>query len=85
MTGDINMNNTMIENLPTPTADGNPATKKYVDDAEVDDSVFLKLDGTRKMIGNLDMNNNQIFNLPLPTGSKQPTTLGLCKQQISFS
>ena len=76
MTGDVNMNNNKIENLPTPTADGNAATKKYVDDNKVDGSVFLKLDGTRKMTGNLDMNNKQINNLPLPTSSKQPTTLG---------
>ena len=75
MTGDVNMNNNKIENLPTPTADGNAATKKYVDDNKVDGSVFLKLDGTRKMTGNLDMNNKQINNLPLPIGSKQPTTL----------
>ena len=75
MTGDVNMNNNKIENLPTPTADGNAATKKYVNDNKVDGSVFLKLDGTRKMTGNLDMNNKQINNLPLPIGSKQPTTL----------
>ena len=75
MTGDVNMNNNKIENLPTPTADGNAATKKYVDDNKVDGSVFLKLDGTRKMSANLDMNNKQINNLPLPIGSKQPTTL----------
>ena len=75
MTGDVNMNNNKIEILPTPTADGNAATKKYVDDNKVDGSVFLKLDGTRKMTGNLDMNNKQINNLPLPIGSKQPTTL----------
>ena len=67
MTGDINMNNNNIKNLPTPTADGNAATKKYVDDNKVDGSVFLKLDGTRKMTGILDIVNNRIFNLPLPT------------------
>ena len=44
MTGDVNMNNDKIENLPTPTADANAATKKYVDDNKVDGSVLLKLD-----------------------------------------
>ena len=75
MTGDVNMNNNKIENLPTPTADGNAATKKYVDDNKVDGSVFLKLDGTRKMTGILDIVNNRIFNLPLPTGLNQPATV----------
>ena len=84
MTGDVNMNNDKIENLPTPTADANAATKKYVDDNKVDGSVFLKLDGTRKMTGNLDMNNKQIYNLPLPIGSKQPTTLGFTDLKSGF-
>ena len=84
LTGDVNMNNNKIENLPTPTTDGNAATKKYVDDNKVDGSVFLKLDGTRKMTGNLDMNNKQINNLPLPIGSKQPTTLGFTDLKSSF-
>ena len=78
MTGEINMNNYKIKNLPTPTNNADPATKKYVNDADaankVDSSVFLKLDGTRKMTGNLDMQNNRIYNLPLPTGGYQPTT-----------
>lgn len=84
MTGDVNMNNDKIENLPTPTADANAATKKYVDDNKVDGSVFLKVDGTRKMTGNLDMNNKQIYNLPLPIGSKQPTTLGFTDLKSGF-
>ena len=84
MTGDVNMNNNKIEILPTPTADGNAATKKYVDDNKVDGSVFLKLDGTRKMSANLDMNNKQINNLPLPIGSKQPTSLGFTDLKSSF-
>ena len=84
MTGDVNKNNNKIENLPTPTTDGNAATKKYADDNKVDGSVFLKLDGTRKMTGNLDMNNKQINNLPLPIGSKQPTTLGFTDLKSGF-
>ena len=50
-----------ITKLKTPTGDDEAATKKYVDDSKVDGSVFLKLDGTRKMTGNLDMNNNRIL------------------------
>ena len=64
-----------ITKLKTPSDNDDAATKKYVDDSKVDGSVFLKLDGTRKMAGNLDMNNKRIFNLPNPTGSKQPIPL----------
>ena len=64
-----------ITKLKTPTDDDEAATKKYVDDSKVDGSVFLKLDGTRKMTGNLDMNNNRIFSIPAPNGSNQPTPL----------
>ena len=64
-----------ITKLKTPSDDSDAANKKYVDDSKVDGSVFLKLDGTRKMAGNLDMNNNRIFNIPAPNGSKQPTPL----------
>ena len=64
-----------ITKLKTPSNNDDAANKKYVDDSKVDGSVFLKLDGTRKMTGNLDMNNKRIFNLPNPTGSKQPIPL----------
>ena len=64
-----------ITKLKTPTDDNEAANKKYVDDSKVDGSVFLKLDGTRKMAGNLDMNNKRILNLPAPTGNNQPTPL----------
>ena len=75
MTGDIDMNNKKIENLPIPTVNDDAATKKYVDDSKVDGSVFLKIDGTRSMTGNLNMNNNRIYNIPNPNGPKQPTPL----------
>ena len=64
-----------ITKLKTPSNNDDAANKKYVDDSKVDGSVFLKLDGTRKMTGNLDMNNKRIFNIPNPTGSKQPIPL----------
>ena len=69
MTGDVNMNNNKIENLPPPTAGDQPVTKSYTD------TNFLSVDGTNKMAGNLQMDNNRIYNLPLPTRAKQPTTL----------
>ena len=64
-----------ITKLKTPTDNDDAATKKYVDDSKVDGSVFLTLDGNRKMSGNLDMNNNQIFNIPAPNGNNQRTPL----------
>ena len=69
------MNNNKIVNLGTPTSNNDASTKKYVDDSKVDGSVFLKLDGTRKMTGNLNMDGKEIINLPAPTGPKQPTPL----------
>ena len=64
-----------ITKLKAPSNNDDAATKKYVDDSKIDGSVFLKLDGTRKMTGNLDMNNKRIFNIPNPTASKQPIPL----------
>ena len=64
-----------IKKLKTPSDDDDAATKKYVDDSKFDDSVFLKLDGTRPMTGNLNMNNKQLLNIPAPTGGNQPTPL----------
>ena len=79
LTGNLNMNNKKITSLATPTANTEASNKKYVDDTvavnKVDGSVFLKLDGSRKMIGHLDMNSKQIFNLPSPQHINQPTTL----------
>ena len=57
-----------ITKLKSPTDNEDAANKKYVDDSKVNDSVFLKLDGTRPMVGNLNMNNKRILNIPAPTG-----------------
>lgn len=38
-----------IVNLATSTADGNAATKKYVDDNKADLSNYLKLDGKKRI------------------------------------
>ena len=69
MTGDVNMNNHKIENLPNPTGMTDPTTLGCIH------SNYLSLHGQQKMLGNLDMNNNRIFNLPLPTGLNQQVTL----------
>ena len=52
MIGNLSMNNNRIVNVKAPATQSDAATKKYVDDSKVDGSVFLKLDGTRKMTGN---------------------------------
>ena len=79
MIGDLNINNNKIENVKAPTSGSDASTKKYVDDIvaanKVDGSVFLKIDGTRKMSGHLDMNNKQIINLPSPQYINKPRTL----------
>ena len=79
MTGNLNINNNKIVSLATPTNNTDASTKKYVDDTvaanKVDDSLFFKSDGSKKMTGNIDMNNNRILNLPMPNGNNQPTTL----------
>ena len=64
-----------IKKLKTPSDNDDAATKKYVDDSKIDGTVFLKLDGTRKMTGNLNMNNQRILNIPTPTANNQPTPL----------
>ena len=73
------MTNHKIENLANPTRDTDATTKTYVDatvmNNKVNGSVFLKLDGSRKMAGSLDMDNKPIRNLPLPGGNYQPVTL----------
>lgn len=78
MTGDVDMNNYNIINLPNPAGMNHATTLGYIH------SNYLGLYGQQKMLGNLDMNNNRIFNLPLPTGQNQPTILnGFHRPQVS--
>ena len=60
MTGDVNMNNDKIENLPTPTAGDQPSTKSYTDNN------FLKTNGRTEMTGNLNIGANRIIHLSDP-------------------
>ena len=68
MTGNVNMNNNKIENLPTPTAGDQPATKTYTD------TNFLNVDGTLQMRGELNMHNHRIKNIPQPLTANQAAT-----------
>lgn len=72
MTGDLDMGNNQIENLGTPFAPTDAATKGYVDTADA-----LKLDksgGT--MTGALNMGNNPITILASPSASTDAATKG---------
>ena len=64
--GDYDMVGKKI-NVGNPASNTDAATKKYVDDHKVDDSVFLKLDGSHQMTGDLNMGNYKIENLKPPT------------------
>ena len=79
MTGNLNLGSKKIVSLATPTANTDASTKKYVHDTvaanKVNDSLFFRSDGSKKMTGNIDMNNNRIENLPMPNSNNQPTTL----------
>ena len=54
MTGNLDMNNKQINNLPLPTGTNQPTTKGFTDLA------YLHFDGTVPMGGNLNMNNKKI-------------------------
>ena len=75
MTGSINMGNNEITNLPTPTGNSNPATKKYVDDIETNLLSDVALELIKKIdIGEIDQKNEKIINLGEPTSAKDAAT-----------
>ena len=57
MTGNLNMNNKRILNIPAPTGNNQPIPLAYSDIA------YLKVDGSNSMSNNLNMNNKRIINL----------------------
>ena len=68
MTGDVNMNNHKIKNLPTPNAGDQPATKSYTDNN------FLKLRRQTEMTGNLNLGAHRIIHLSDPQGTNDAAT-----------
>ena len=60
MTGNLDMNNKQINNLPLPKGNNQPTTLVYTNRA------YLHLDGTAPMGGNLNMNNKNITHLRPP-------------------
>jgi hypothetical protein len=80
MQGGIDMDSNAIENLPPPLADGDAATKKYVDDT-VAGSVpsltnYLKRDGTNSPSANISWNSKKITSLADGTNATDAVNLG---------
>ena len=65
--GNYDMVGKKLTNVGKPTSNTDAATKKYVDDNSLNDTSFLKLDGSHVMTGDLNMGNYKITNLKLPT------------------
>ena len=68
MTGNLDMNNKQINNLPFPTGSKQPIPLGFAD------LKYLNRDGTASMGGNLNMNNNKITNLLKPTDNTDAAT-----------
>ena len=68
MTGDVNMNNNRIYNLPLPGGNNQPTTLGFTD------LKYLHVAGTNKMTNNLNMDNKGIKNLKPPTSNTDAAT-----------
>ena len=77
MTGNLNMNNKRILNIPAPTGNNQPTPLAYSDLA------YLKVDGSNSMMNNLNMNNKKIINLITPTNNSDATTKKYVDDSIS--
>ena len=60
MTGNLNMNNNRILNIPAPNGNNQPTPLAYTDLA------YLKVDGSNSMTNDLNLNNKKIINLITP-------------------
>ena len=77
MTGNLNMNNKRIFNIPTPNGNNQPTPLAYTDLA------YLKVDGSNSMTNNLNMNNKKIINLITPTNVADASTKKYVDDSIS--
>ena len=68
MTGNLDMNNKRIINLPAPTGSKQPIPLAYGDLA------YLHVDGSNMMTNHMNMNNKKIINLITPTNNTDATT-----------
>ena len=77
MTGNLDMNNKRILNIPAPTGPNQPTPLAYSDLA------YLKVDGSNSMTNNLNMNNKKIINLITPTNDADATPKKYVDDSIS--
>ena len=77
MTGNLNMNNQRILNIPAPTGNNQPTPLAYTDLA------YLKVDGSNKMTNDLNMDNKKIINLITPTNNSDATPKKYVDDSIS--
>ena len=77
MTGNLDMNNKQINNLPLPTGNSQPTTLFFTDLA------YVHIDGTSQMGGNLNMNNKSINNLRPPLNDIDAATKKYIDDKIS--
>ena len=77
MTGNLNMNNKRIINLPNPTDSKQPIPLAYGDLA------YLHVDGSNMMTNHMNMNNKKIINLITPTNNTDATTKKYVDDSIS--
>ena len=68
MTGNLDMNNNQIFNLPNPTGSKQPIPLAYGDLA------YLHVDGSNMMTNHMNMNNKKITHLQTPTNNTDATT-----------
>ena len=68
MTGNINMDNNRIYNLPAPTGANQPTPLAFTD------MKYLHVAGTNKMTNNLNMDKKKIINLRTPTSNTDAAT-----------
>ena len=68
MTGNLDMNNKQINNLPFPTGNRQPTPLGFTD------LKYLQVAGTNKMTNNLNMDNKKIVNLRIPTNDTDAAT-----------
>ena len=77
MTGNLNMNNKRIINLPNPSGSKQPIPLAYGDLA------YLHVDGSNMMTNHMNMNNKKIINLITPTNNSDATTKKYVDDSIS--
>ena len=77
MTGNLDMNNKRILNIPAPNGNNQPTPLAYSDLA------YLKVDGSNSMTNDLNLSNKKIINLITPTNNSDATPKKYVDDSIS--